>query len=118
MPGYGRSKKIKHITRIFIYMSASLDRSREGSLALPGKLEAPKPIEITDPVFALHCGGKIGVQCKVPVDSRETLSLAYTPGVGRVSSAIAEDHSRVWSFTAKSNSVAIVTDGTAVLGLG
>src|SRR5437899_1712854 len=99
-------------------MSASLDRSQEGSLALPGKLEAPKLIESADPVFALHCGGKIGVQCKIPVDSRETLSLAYTPGVGRVSSAIAEDRSRVWTFTGKSNAVAIVTDGSAVLGLG
>jgi malate dehydrogenase (oxaloacetate-decarboxylating) len=74
--------------------------------------------EVSDPVFQMHQGGKISVQCKAPIASREDLSMAYTPGVARVSSAIAADHSKVWSLTTKSNSVAVVSDGTAVLGLG
>ncbi|HWX19585.1 MAG TPA: NAD-dependent malic enzyme [Candidatus Binatia bacterium] len=81
-------------------------------------LDRVEVLEISDPVFRLHQGGKISVQSKIPVATRETLSLAYTPGVARVSSAIAEDHSRAWTLTGKGNSIAVVSDGTAVLGLG
>lgn len=81
-------------------------------------LDQVRVIKVSDPVFQMHLGGKIAVRSKVPIVSREALSMAYTPGVARVSSAIAEDRDKVWSLTAKSNSVAVVSDGTAVLGLG
>ena len=71
-----------------------------------------------DPVFDLHVGGKIEVTSAVKVTNADDLSLAYTPGVARVCTAIAEDPSLVRKYTWKSNVVAVVTDGTAVLGLG
>ena len=69
-------------------------------------------------VFALHRGGKIEVISKVPVRDRADLSLAYTPGVAEVCLAIAEEPDLVHDYTWKSSTVAVVTDGTAVLGLG
>ncbi|WP_328331336.1 MULTISPECIES: NAD(P)-dependent malic enzyme [unclassified Streptomyces] len=71
-----------------------------------------------DPVFALHRGGKMAIQATVPVRDRDDLSLAYTPGVAKVCSAIAEQPELVHDYTWKSQVVAVVTDGTAVLGLG
>jgi malate dehydrogenase (oxaloacetate-decarboxylating) len=71
-----------------------------------------------DPAFALHRGGKMAVQATVPVRDRDDLSLAYTPGVAKVCSAIAEQPDLVHDYTWKSSVVAVVTDGTAVLGLG
>ena len=71
-----------------------------------------------DPAFALHRGGKIEVRSTVPVRTKEDLSLAYTPGVARVCTAIADEPELVNDFTWVSKVVAVVTDGTAVLGLG
>ncbi len=71
-----------------------------------------------DPAFPLHRGGKIEVRPTVRIRDREGLALAYTPGVARVSEAIAADPSLAFSYTWKANTVLIVTDGTAVLGLG
>jgi malate dehydrogenase (oxaloacetate-decarboxylating) len=71
-----------------------------------------------DPVFDLHVGGKIEVTSTVEVSNADDLSKAYTPGVARVCTAIAEDPSLVRRYTWKANVVAVVTDGTAVLGLG
>ncbi len=71
-----------------------------------------------DPVFELHRGGKIEVVATVPLADRDDLSLAYTPGVARVCTAIAADPALAYDYTWKSNVVAVVTDGTAVLGLG
>ncbi len=71
-----------------------------------------------DAVFALHRGGKMAVQATVPVQNKDDLSLAYTPGVAKVCTAIAEQPELVNEYTWKSNVVAVVTDGTAVLGLG
>ncbi|MFH9421639.1 NADP-dependent malic enzyme [Streptomyces sp. NPDC017529] len=71
-----------------------------------------------DPAFLLHRGGKMAIQSTVPVRDREDLSLAYTPGVAKVCSAIAEEPELVHDYTWKSQVVAVVTDGTAVLGLG
>ncbi|MFF7699625.1 NAD(P)-dependent malic enzyme [Streptomyces lydicus] len=71
-----------------------------------------------DPAFALHRGGKMAIQATVPVRNRDDLSLAYTPGVAKVCSAIAEQPELVHDYTWKSQVVAVVTDGTAVLGLG
>jgi malate dehydrogenase (oxaloacetate-decarboxylating) len=71
-----------------------------------------------DPVFDLHRGGKMAVQSTVPLSTREDLSLAYTPGVARVCEAIAADESLAAEFTWTGHTVAVVTDGSAVLGLG
>jgi malate dehydrogenase (oxaloacetate-decarboxylating) len=73
---------------------------------------------VSDRTFLLHLGGKIEVTPKAPVRTRDDLSMAYTPGVARVSQAIADDPAAVWNLTVKQNAVAVVTDGTAVLGLG
>jgi malate dehydrogenase (oxaloacetate-decarboxylating) len=72
----------------------------------------------SDPVFALHKGGKLAVRSTVPLASREDLSLAYTPGVARVCEAIAADGALAYEYTWISHTVAVVTDGSAVLGLG
>jgi malate dehydrogenase (oxaloacetate-decarboxylating) len=72
----------------------------------------------TDPVFRAHEGGKLGVHATQPLRDRRDLSLLYTPGVADVSRAIAVDPSLAARYTARSNTVAVVTDGTAVLGLG
>ena len=73
---------------------------------------------VSDPVFLMHLGGKIEVNLRVPIRTRGDLSMAYTPGVARVSMAIHNDPASVWTLTIKRNTVAVVTDGTAVLGLG
>ncbi len=73
---------------------------------------------VSDRTFLYHLGGKIEVTPRVAVRTRQDLSLAYTPGVGRVASAIARRPSDAWTLTAKGSSVAIATDGSAVLGLG
>ncbi|MFF4904873.1 NAD(P)-dependent malic enzyme [Streptomyces sp. NPDC001260] len=77
-----------------------------------------EPLDSFDPAFALHRGGKMAVQATVPVRDKDDLSLAYTPGVARVCTAIAEQPELVHDYTWKSSVVAVVTDGTAVLGLG
>lgn len=74
--------------------------------------------KISDRTFLTHIGGKIEVAVKVPMRNRDDLARAYTPGVARVCTAIHNDPSTVRSLTIKRNSVAVVTDGTAVLGLG
>ncbi len=75
-------------------------------------------INISDRTFLLHLGGKISVQSKIPLKTRDQLSMAYTPGVARVCNAIAADKTKAYTLTIKGNTVAIVSDGTAVLGLG
>ncbi len=74
--------------------------------------------KVSDRTFLLHIGGKIEVTSKVPLRNRDDLSMAYTPGVGRVSKALADNPGDVSRLTVKGNSVAVVTDGSAVLGLG
>ena len=74
--------------------------------------------KISDRTFLLHLGGKIEVNSKVPLKTRDDLSRAYTPGVARISQAIVDDPSDVRRLTMKRNTVAVVTDGSAVLGLG
>jgi len=74
--------------------------------------------KVSDRTFLLHLGGKIEVTSKVPLRTRDDLSMAYTPGVGRVSLALAAHPEDVRRLTVKGNSVAVVTDGSAVLGLG
>ena len=81
-------------------------------------LEGVSVISVSDSTFLAHLGGKIQVEPKIPVKTRQDLSTVYTPGVARVSMAIAADPSKAFNLTIKRNSVAVVSDGTAVLGLG
>lgn len=74
--------------------------------------------KVSDRTFLLHLGGKIEIHSKVPLKTRDDLSRAYTPGVARISQAIVDDPSDVRRLTMKRNTVAVVTDGSAVLGLG
>ena len=82
------------------------------------ELEGVRVDSVSDRTFLMHKGGKIEVNPKVPIKTRDDLSMAYTPGVARVCMAIHEDPAKAWALTIKSNTVAIVSDGTAVLGLG
>jgi malate dehydrogenase (oxaloacetate-decarboxylating) len=75
-------------------------------------------VEITDRTFEVHRGGKIHTGLNLPLKTRDDLSMAYTPGVARVSTAIAENRQKAFKYTIKANTVAVVSDGTAVLGLG
>ena len=82
------------------------------------KLRLIRVLNVADRTFMIHQGGKIEIRNKVPVSSRDDLSMAYTPGVARVCMAISESPERAYELTIKKNTIAIVTDGTAVLGLG
>ena len=75
-------------------------------------------VNVSDQTFLLHLGGKIELRSKEKIQNRDQMSRAYTPGVGKVSERIFEDKSSVWTLTGKAHTIAIVTDGSAVLGLG
>ena len=77
-----------------------------------------KVINVYDRTFNLHRGGKISIVSKIPLNGLADLAMAYTPGVGRICTAIAQDPEQVHNLTIKNNTIAIVTDGSAVLGLG
>ncbi|HEU0023847.1 MAG TPA: NAD-dependent malic enzyme [Thermoleophilaceae bacterium] len=81
-------------------------------------VRAARVVEITDRTFEAHRRGKIHTGLNLPIKSRDDLSMAYTPGVARVCSAIAENRQKAFKYTIKANTVAVVSDGTAVLGLG
>jgi len=94
------------------------DSQQSGIMDALQALEGVNLIHVSDRTFLAHLGGKISVESKWPVKNRDDLSRVYTPGVARVCSAIHEDPRKVFSLTIKRNTVAVVTDGTAVLGLG
>ena len=73
---------------------------------------------VSDRTFLSHLGGKLEIHSRVSLKTRDDLSMAYTPGVARVSTAIARDPDTIWNLTIKRNTVAVVSDGSAVLGLG
>jgi malate dehydrogenase (oxaloacetate-decarboxylating) len=81
-------------------------------------LSGVRVVNTSDRTFLMHLGGKIEIHNKVPIRTRDDLSMVYTPGVARVCMAIHEDVQSAFSLTMKHNAVAVVTDGTAVLGLG
>jgi malate dehydrogenase (oxaloacetate-decarboxylating) len=81
-------------------------------------VDGVRVVDTTDRTFLLHIGGKIEQRNKQPLKTRDDLSMAYTPGVARVCMAIAEDRDKAFQYTIKRNTVAVVSDGTAVLGLG
>ncbi|MBV9363372.1 MAG: NAD-dependent malic enzyme, partial [Solirubrobacterales bacterium] len=79
-------------------------------------VQGARVLDTTDRTFLLHTGGKIELRNKSPVKTRDDLSMAYTPGVARVCRAIYEDPAKAFQYTIKRNTVAVVSDGTAVLG--
>lgn len=81
-------------------------------------LDGVRVDSVSDRTFLMHKGGKIEVNSKLPIKTRDDLSMAYTPGVARVCMAIHDDPAKGWALTIRGNTVAVVSDGTAVLGLG
>src|SRR3989454_6627387 len=82
------------------------------------RIDGVRVRNVSDRAFLMHLGGKIETKGRVSVRTRDDLSLVYTPGVARISRAIADDPERAWTLTMKPNTVAIVSAGSAVLGLG
>jgi malate dehydrogenase (oxaloacetate-decarboxylating) len=101
-----------------ITIDASSSEHADTIIAAVKAIEEIKVLSVYDRTFALHKGGKISVEGKLSLSNQEDLAMAYTPGVGRICTAIAENPERVYDLTVKGNMVAIVTDGSAVLGLG
>lgn len=83
-----------------------------------GSIDGVEVVNVSDRTFLMHLGGKIEIKSKQPLKTRADLAMAYTPGVARVCTAIHEDPEKAYTLTIKRNTVAVVTDGTAVLGLG
>jgi malate dehydrogenase (oxaloacetate-decarboxylating) len=108
-----RNHKIRDVT-----VSASNEEHLERIAATAQAVEGVEVLRISDRTFLMHLGGKIEIASKIPLKTRDDLSMAYTPGVARVSRAIADDPAAAWNLTIKQNTVAVVSDGTAVLGLG
>jgi malate dehydrogenase (oxaloacetate-decarboxylating) len=108
-----RNRMVRDIT-----FDAQSESHAEHIVARLRSLPGLKVRSASDRVFLLHLGGKISTRNKMPVRTRNTLSMAYTPGVARVCRAIAADADKAYAFTSKANSVAVVSDGSAILGLG
>jgi malate dehydrogenase (oxaloacetate-decarboxylating) len=105
------------ITRDITFTAASDEHVRKIVEAVRD-VDGVEVINVSDRTFLMHLGGKIEVVSKIPLKTRNDLSMAYTPGVARVCEAIHRDPEKVFTLTIKRNTVAIITDGTAVLGLG
>jgi len=108
-----RKTKVRDVT-VLAANDEHLRTVVEAIRAIPGQ----EVLHVSDRTFLLHLGGKLEVTSRLPVRTRDELSMVYTPGVARVSQAIADDPSSAWNLTTKSHMVAVVTDGSAVLGLG
>jgi len=108
-----RRHKVRDVT-----VSASNDEHLHRIAAAARAVDGVEVLRVSDRTFLMHLGGKIEIHSKIPLKTRDDLSMAYTPGVARISQAIADDPSAAWNLTIKQNTVAVVSDGTAVLGLG
>ena len=106
-----------HVVRDFTVNAASSSHGEE-ILAALRRVEGVEVVNVSDRTFLMHLGGKIEVVSKSPLRTRDDLSMAYTPGVARVCEAIHRSPDKAYTLTIKKNMVAVVTDGTAVLGLG
>ena len=111
--GFGKDTVIRDIT-----VNARDEAHNKLIVTAVGKLPGVKVVNVSDRTFLLHLGGKITVNSKAPIKTRADLSMVYTPGVARVCMAIHEDPSKAHQLTIKKNMVAVITDGSAVLGLG
>ena len=101
-----------------ITVSAVSSKHGEQIIEAAKDVDGIEVINVSDRTFLMHLGGKIEVVPKMPLKTRADLSMAYTPGVARICEAIQQDPEKAFTLTIKKNTVAIVTDGTAVLGLG
>lgn len=101
-----------------ITVNASSEKHDEEILAALADIDGVEVVNVSDRTFLMHLGGKIEITSKMPLKTRSDLSMAYTPGVARVCQAIAKDPEKVFNLTIKKNTVAVISDGTAVLGLG
>lgn len=109
----GKRMEIRDLT-VSVQDPQVVDRLAEAVRTMSGI----RLINVSDRTFLLHLGGKIQVRSKVPIKNRDDLSRVYTPGVAKVCMAIHEDANKAFSLTIRRNTVAVVSDGTAVLGLG
>ncbi len=101
-----------------LVVNASDQEHADSIVAAAAGLDGVRVLSSFDRTFRMHQGGKIEMTTRVPLETRDDLSTAYMPGVARVCRAIAEDRSKAFEFTLKRNMVAVITNGTAVLGLG
>jgi malate dehydrogenase (oxaloacetate-decarboxylating) len=108
----GKTSSIRDIT------VEAVDSDESKIVEYLGRQNGIKLVNVSDRTFLAHLGGKITVQPTMPIKNRDDLSRVYTPGVARVCRAIHEDPKKSYSLTIKRNTVAVITDGTAVLGLG
>jgi malate dehydrogenase (oxaloacetate-decarboxylating) len=108
----------KNTTTRDITVNVSDQNQSDAIVGSMGRLPGVKVINVSDQTFLLHIGGKIEITPKIPIKNRDDLSRVYTPGVAQVCMAIHDDPSKAHSLTIKRNTVAVVSDGTAVLGLG
>src|SRR6266545_2105762 len=114
IPGAGpEGKRVREFT-----IDANSAEQWEQILRSIGSTRGARVLGFTDRTFEMHKKGKIEQHNKYPLKTRDDLSMAYTPGVARVCEYIAEDKSKAFDFTIKANTVAVVSDGSAVLGLG
>ncbi|OIP35005.1 MAG: NAD-dependent malic enzyme [Deltaproteobacteria bacterium CG2_30_66_27] len=113
LSGHGKGTVIRDVTA----RARGIEHAQE-IINTMRHLPGVKVVNVSDRTFLMHLGGKIEVHNKIPVKTRNDLSMAYTPGVARVCMAISKDVKKSFSLTIRRNAVAIVSDGTAVLGLG
>ena len=113
LSGHGKGTVIRDITA----RARGIEHAQEIINAMK-QIPGVKVVNVSDRTFLMHLGGKIEIHNKIPVKTRNDLSMAYTPGVARVCMAISKDVKKSFSLTIRRNAVAVVSDGTAVLGLG
>jgi malate dehydrogenase (oxaloacetate-decarboxylating) len=101
-----------------ITVNASSEQHDQEIIAALENIDGVEVVNTSDRTFLMHLGGKIETVSKMPLKTRADLSMAYTPGVARVCEAIHKDPEKAFTLTIKKNTVAVVSDGTAVLGLG
>lgn len=101
-----------------ITVNASSEQHDQEIIASISNIDGVEVVNVSDRTFLMHLGGKIETVSKMPLKTRSDLSMAYTPGVARVCEAIQKDPEKVFNLTIKKNTVAVISDGTAVLGLG
>ena len=101
-----------------ITVNAYSEKHDEEIVTAVNAIDGVEVVQTSDRTFLIHIGGKIETVSKIPLKTRSDLSMAYTPGVARVCEAIAKDPEKAYTLTIKKNTVAVVSDGTAVLGLG
>jgi len=113
LSGHGKGTVIRDVTA----RTRGIEHAQE-IINTMKELPGVKVVNVSDRTFLMHLGGKIEIHNKIPVKTRNDLSMAYTPGVARVCMAISKDVKKSFSLTIRRNTVAVVSDGTAVLGLG